>query len=70
MKVLKNLKDFEDTREITDDAGRGDRSYLGIKDLSERLSMKLNALTVTSGLPGPCRSRLEKYSQIRLKSNS
>jgi len=29
-----------------------------------------NALTVTSGLPGPGLSMFEKYSQIRLMSNS
>ena len=28
------------------------------------------ALRVTSRLPGPCRSTLAKYSQIKLKSNS
>ena len=41
-----------------------------IRDLSVRLSMKLNAFSVTSGLPGPCRSILEKKSQIKLSSNS
>jgi hypothetical protein len=41
-----------------------------ISELSSRLLMKLNACVVTSGLPGPCRSRFEKYSQINSRSNS
>jgi hypothetical protein len=34
------------------------------------LSIKLNALIVASGLPGPCRSSHTKYSLMRVKSNS
>ena len=40
-----------------------------IRDLSVRLSIKLNALRVTSGLPGPCRSVFKKKSQIKFTSN-
>ena len=41
-----------------------------IRDLSVRLSIKLSAFSVTSGLPGPWRSILEKKSQINLSSKS
>jgi len=41
-----------------------------MRDLSVRPSMKLNAFRVTSGLPGPCRSILEKKSQINFSSKS
>lgn len=40
-----------------------------IRDLSVRLSIKLNALRVTSGLPGPCHSVFKKKSQIKFTSN-
>ena len=38
--------------------------------LFERLSIKPNALMVSSGLPGPCRSSSVKNSLMRAKSNS
>lgn len=37
-----------------------------IRDLSVRLSIKLNALRVTSGLPGPCRSVFKKNHKSNL----
>ena len=39
-----------------------------IREWSVRWSIKLNALSVTSGLPGPCRSVFKKNSQIKLTS--